>query len=197
MSQSDAVRQANDLRYSLHAILTEDMDCVGVVSLGACHDVIVHLQRDMDRLYAVHQTLVHPSKHVAYAAFWIRKIKPVSMAYPATKVSSALQGGPAVNDADEIVDINERICLYYTLRLLVAYVVHDQIPTPNGMSTAVFVDRIQAAFDRYVNDEEPGPALSDQFESLVYDMRFRTFGPHHVVHVVSYLLREAAGHGNN
>lgn len=89
------VEQANDLRYTLGVILCKDLKCFGTVSLACCYDVVEHLQHDMDRLYAVHQTLVHPSKHVDYAAFWIRKLKPVDTSYPISEVDKAIAKCPS------------------------------------------------------------------------------------------------------
>lgn len=191
MSQTDAVALANDLRFSLHQILEEDLKCFGIVSLAGCHDVIVHLSRDMDRLYALHQTLVHPAKHVAYAAFWIRKIKPVSCAYPLAEIATAQKKKTLVDDGSELADVNERICLYYTRHLICEYVKHKQIATPAELTTEKYISNIQLIFDRFVKDESPGPALNNRFEAMIYDMRYRTYGPHHYVHTVNYLLKDA------
>ena len=102
MDIPESIELANDLRFTLAVILREDLRCTGNVSLACCYDVIEHLQRDMDRLYAVHQTLVHPSKHVAYAAFWIRKLKPVDTSYPISEFERAKNNGLLIDESLEI-----------------------------------------------------------------------------------------------
>lgn len=191
MQQYEAVALANDLRFSLHKILAEDLHCFGIVSLAGCNDVVVHLLRDMDRLYALHQKLVHPAKHVAYTAFWIRKIKPVSCAYPFSHVESATKRNAPIDEGEELADANEKICLYYMRRLICEYVAHKQIATPAKLTLEKFISNINGVFDDFVKDTSPGPALNNRFEAMIYDMRYRTFGPHHYVHTVNYLLREA------
>jgi hypothetical protein len=196
MGNRELVEQANDLRYTLDVILREDLNCFGTVSLACCYDVVQHLQHDMDRLYAVHQTLVHPSKHVAYAAFWIRKLKPVDTSYHISVVEEAISNNEIIDESLEVRDINERICLYYALHLLKSYVIRNQVQAPINLSTDQFIANIEEAFPRFASEPEWGPVLPNRFEAIVYDMRFRTFGPHHVVHLVNYILREAS-HGSN
>jgi hypothetical protein len=194
-SGETTIEFAHDLRFALAAILKQDMKCIGEVSLACCQDVVVHLQRDIDRLYAVHQKLVHPSKHIAYAAFWIRKVKPVSSAYPITEFDRAKRRNSPLDEGKEVSDVNERICLFYTLKLLNAYIKDGHIETPKGSKTSAFLQRLHRVFVQFVTDSQPGPALNDRFEAIIYDMRFRTFGPHHVVHLVNYFLSEAS-HGD-
>jgi hypothetical protein len=168
------------------------MRCSGIVSLAGCNDVIVHLDRDMDRLYALHQIVVHPAKHVAYAAFWIRKIKPVSFAWPMDAIADAKKRNAIVDEGLEVADINERICLHYMCHQICEYVKNAQIATPASFSIDKYVDNIRHTFSEFIIDRAPGPALNNRFEAMIYDMRYRTFGPHHLVHTVNYLLKEAA-----
>ena len=67
LSADKLVEAAHDLRFTLEQILQEDLRCFGFVSFASCFETIVHLQRDIDRLYALHQKLVDPAKHVAYS----------------------------------------------------------------------------------------------------------------------------------
>jgi hypothetical protein len=175
LSETQIVIAAQDLRLTLDQILREDMGCFGIVSLAHCHDVIVHLHRDIDRLYALHQKLVHPAKHVAYTAFWIRKVKPVASAFHLSDIDEARKKG----------------------RLVETYVVEEQIQTPPNLTTNKFIKRLSKVFRNFVDDISPGPTLNNRFEAVVYDMRYRTFGPHHLVHIAHYLLKEATRYGRN
>jgi hypothetical protein len=150
--------------------------------------------RDMDRLYAVHQKLVHSSKHIAYMAFWIRKLKPVDTSYPIAELDRAGHSNTDIDESLEIRDINERISLYYMFDLMKAYVFDGHIEAPQGMSKSSFLQNIELAFANFLKGRI-GPVLDDRFEAVVYDMRYRTFGPHHVVHLVNHILTEAS-HGN-
>jgi hypothetical protein len=197
LSETQIVIAAQDLRLTLDQILREDMGCFGIVSLAHCHDVIVHLHRDIDRLYALHQKLVHPAKHVAYTAFWIRKVKPVASAFHLSDIDEARKKGSVVDEGLEVTDINERIALYYIWRLVETYVVEEQIQTPPNLTTNKFIKRLSKVFRNFVDDISPGPTLNNRFEAVVYDMRYRTFGPHHLVHIAHYLLKEATRYGRN
>ena len=196
MKIEELITLGHDLRYSLSVILREDLHCVGNVSLARCVDVVEHHDRDIERLYAIHQVLVHPSKHIAYAAFWIRKLKPVDGSYPIAENERALRQNTPLNKSLEIRDINERICLHYAFKLLLVFVEKDGISPPNKQSKATFLKNLNRAFQNFSQGNLDGPVLSDKFESVVYDMRYRTFGPHHVVHFINALLSEAS-HGRN
>jgi hypothetical protein len=195
-SRKQIIKHAGQLRYTLDVILREDLKCIGTVSLACCYDVIEHHSRDIERLYAVHQKLVHPSKHIAYAAFWIRKLKPIDSSYPLSEIEEAINSDRPINESLELRDVNERICLWYTFRLLSSYVSRGYIKVPSGLSVEKFTKNIESVFVDFITEQTEGPVLSDRFEAHVYDMRYRTFGPHHVVHLVNYLLTEAT-HGRS
>lgn len=195
--KKQTIELGQELRFTLGVILREDLQCMGTVSLACCYDVIEHHSRDIERLYAVHQQLVHPSKHIAYAAFWIRKLKPVDSSYPTSEVERAIRAKKPIDESLELRDVNERICLHYTFRLLNEYVIGNHIKPPNGISKGDFLLNIERVFQNFVSGGDAGPVLRDRYEAIVYDMRYRTFGPHHVVHLVNYLLTEASHNGSN
>jgi translation initiation factor 2 beta subunit (eIF-2beta)/eIF-5 len=145
----------------------------------------------------VHQKLVHPSKHIAYAAFWIRKLKPVDSSYPVSEIERATRTKTPIDESLEIRDVNERICLHYMFRLLNSYVSEGHVKPPHKLKKDDFLANIHRVFINFINERDQIPVLNDRFEAIVYDMRYRTFGPHHVVHLVNYLLTEASHHGNN
>ena len=207
LDKQQIIKYALKLRYTLQDILTEDLKCMGTVSLACCYDVIEHHDRDMDRLYKVHQPkkLVHQSKHIAYVAFWIRKLKPVDSSFPITEVSEAFSSNREIDPTQEVRDINERICLWYMYRLLRAAIIAGQVEPPSGMTVDEFLPKLDRVFLKFRKEpageptpEEPAawPVLKDRFDAHVYDMRYRTFGPHHLVHLVNYWFSEAS-HGGN
>jgi hypothetical protein len=195
LSPAQIAEAAHDLRFSLHEILEGDLGCYGFVSYANCYDVIFHLDRDIDRLYALHQKLVHPSKHVAYTAFWIRKIKPVSSAFFLSDMKIAEKRKAFVDEKLEVADINERVCLYYIWRSVATYIEHDQIALPKNITKDRYIENVERIFQEFVADRSTGPALNNRFNEVLYDMRYRTFGPHHLVHIATYLLREATDYG--
>jgi hypothetical protein len=195
LSADKLVEAAHDLRFTLEQILQEDLRCFGFVSFASCFETIVHLQRDIDRLYALHQKLVDPAKHVAYAAFWIRKIKPVSNAFPLLSIAEAKKNGGVVDEGLELTNVNEQIALFYIWRLIEAYLSDGQIAPPHGLSKSQYIKNIATVFERFIADEAERPILNVRFDTILYDMRYRTFGPHHLVHIAHYLLREAAADG--
>lgn len=198
LSRDQIITHAAELRYALQDILREDLKCMGTVSLACCYDVVEHHDRDMDRLYTVHQPkkLVHPSKHIAYLAFWVRKLKPVDSSYPISEVEEAIKLDRPIDDSREVRDVNERICLWYMFRLLNACIGIGQIAPPNGMTADKFLSNLDSVFLKFREEPSGGPVLNDRFDAHVYDMRYRTFGPHHLVHLANYLISEAS-HGGN
>lgn len=56
-------------------------------------------------------------------------------------------------------------------------------------------NEILATFDDVVKDYlaseiEVDMSMGLRFESVVYDMRFRTFGPHHLTQFLTHMMRE-------
>jgi hypothetical protein len=186
---------ADELRFVLEDILSKDFDCIADVSLANCIEIIEHHFRDLDRLYVHHQhkkKLVHPSKHIAYLAFWIRKLKPIDSAFKISVLDNARNSGNELSSNDEITDINEHVSIVYAVRLIKSFVKSGHICAPKGCSQDDFVAFIDIAAHQYLNeDEKGGPHLGSRLESLVYDMRYRTFGPHHLVHAVNHIIRDA------
>jgi hypothetical protein len=194
LKKREIILHAAQLRFNLQEVLEEDLGCGGTVSLACCYDVIEHHDRDMDRLYTVHQPkkLVHLTKHIGYLAFWIRKLKPVDSSYPAPEIEEAARNKRSIDETKEVRDINERICLWYMFHLLRASIGTGQLPTPPGLSADKFQSNLDAVFLKFRKEPAGGPVLADQFDVHVYDMRYRTFGPHHLVNLANYLISEAA-----
>jgi hypothetical protein len=196
MKPREILPYAQELRYTLNVLLRDDLKCYGSISLACCYDVIEHHMRDIERLYAVHQKLVHASKHIAYLTFWIRKLKPVDTSYPISEIERAISTSSAIDESVEVRDVNERICLYYMHTLLKSSAADGRIKPPGVMPKEDFIANIDLAFNNFLTEGNGGPVLDNRFGAVVYDMRYRTFGPHHVVHLVNHILTEAS-HGGH
>ena len=40
------------------------------------------------------------------------------------------------------------------------------------------------------SEVEDNLSMGLRFEMIVYDMRFRTYGPHHLTHILTHIMRE-------
>jgi hypothetical protein len=159
------------------------------VSYRICEEIIIHYRRDMNRLRAVHHKLIHPTKHCSYLAFWIRKLKPVSNAFP-TSIAPPGEELAFLDPAQEVTDINEKLALFCAMRYLHDYIKNGIVPR-NASNYDVYVQKYILAVETFFNSiDDTEDAMGNRFQSLVYDLRFRTFGPHHLTHVLTHILRE-------
>jgi hypothetical protein len=173
---------------SIQKILKQK-EAVADVSYRVCEEVIIHHRRDIERLYAVHHRLVHPTKHCSYLAFWIRKLKPIANAFPASKIKAGRH--PPLESED--THINEKVCIFVALQTLFDYIDDGILPIPPTTTKAKFLKRYSQAMSGYFTSEVDNEmTVGDRFSAIVYDMRFRTFGPHHLTHLLTHILREVA-----
>lgn len=164
------------------------------VSFKVCEEVVVHYRRDMERLYATHHKQVHPTKHCSYLAFWIRKLKPISNAFPCSSIKDEEGNRPV---GDEYTTINEQVSLFCALRSLHDYIAAGVVPLPGSHAPEQWLERYRLAVAAYLSsDVDAELSMGDRFESLVYDLRFRTFGPHHLTHTLTHILLEATHAGS-
>ncbi len=125
-------------------------------------------------------------------AFWIRKLKPVAKAYP-LKIVGGLAAGASPPLENEDTEVNEKLSILVALRNLHAYIADDLVGLPHKKSTAEYLalyERVNVEFFNETGAEFD--YLGSRVKSLVYDMRFRTFGPHHLTHILVTLVRELA-----
>jgi hypothetical protein len=171
---------------SIKDVLIE-LDVRAAVSFPVCEEIIIHHGRDIDRLYATHHQYVHPTKHCSYLAFWIRKLKPISDAYPLSAIEDPIPF------SESITDINEKVALFIGLRSLCKYVRDGDITLPKMLSEEKRISIFTKLTEEYLDSSaEDGMSMGNRFVMLTYDMRFRTFGPHHLTHVFTQILREVA-----
>lgn len=104
-------QHAPDLFEALLDILKK-MSVNAHVSYRVVEEVLIHFWRDMERLYAIHHEQVHVTKACSYSAFWVRKLKPISDAYPEAAFSSLDESGVPPLQA-EITDINEQVAIHF------------------------------------------------------------------------------------
>lgn len=174
----------------LNWLLEYEVECQALVSLKACLDIINHYHSDMVRHLGHQKNGIDPAKHVAYLCFWVRKIKPVSDAY----YRDELKSGNFDDDSivgQEIHDINERVSLLLARYLLRRLALTSKL----GQSAMLGAEqelRVVEYFDMYMfRSAEATEKLKNNFEQYVYDMRYRTFGPHHLTNLVKHAIFHA------
>jgi hypothetical protein len=190
---TDAQRSsAASLRRLIESVLTDYCGCVGSVSELACQDIIVHHERDLARLRVIHPEGVHPSKHIGYLVFWIRKLKPAANAFPIDQVLAHASGD--IPPDHEITTINELICIYVAQHLVLSYADDGLIgPHFESEQRESFKNRIKAIATGVLSSRiDVGHSEGNVFRSFIYDMRYRTFGPHHVVHFINHVVYAAS-----
>jgi len=176
--------------YDLVVDLLQKLNTSAHVSYAITEEIAIHFWRDLERLYAIHHEQINVTKTCSYLAFWVRKLKPVSDAYP-LQAYEGLDADEQPNREYEVTDINEQISLHLSLTLL-RHCLED-----SRITEAANIDReeILAAFDK-VSEEyltsvvEDGMSMGLRFDSMVYDMRFRTYGPHHLTHFLVHIMRD-------
>ena len=144
----------------------------------------------MDRLYATHHERVHATKACSYLSFWVRKLKPISDAYPATALPVE---GEEIPFEAEVLDINEQVAIHLAIKLARICVSDGHVKFSDTLSRSEVLKVFDRTAKEYlVSSFEDGMSMGIRFENLVYDMRFRTFGPHHLTHMLTHLLREVS-----
>jgi hypothetical protein len=184
------LKLAEELYDTLEKILADDLKAEAEISFRICEEIIVHHLRDMDRLYAIHHALVHPTKHCSYLAFWVRKLKPIYKAVKIDLVATATNRAE-VEIEHEITNVNEIVAIHCALRNLRTYIADDLAGLDPTKSPAEYLGILEDVLIDFFN--EPNGAFDPagtRGKALVYDMRFRTFGPHHLTHTLVNILRE-------
>lgn len=186
-SDPEVARLAIALQQATSKLLTETMEIRADLSKALFYDVALHWKGDVDRIRKVDVKGIRPAKHVAYLAFWIRKIKPVSNAYSAALHQEHRKAGRPMPSSAEIVNINERVAIRLAFQQLGSFAQAGQLfihHDAKGEDIRIDYDetRFVTALERYCHQKL---ALDGKcvLETLLSDMRYRTFGPHHLVHI--------------
>ena len=160
------------------------------LSYRIVEEVVVHFWRDIERLFAVHHEKVHVTKACSYVAFWVRKLKPISDAYP-KKIFEIVGEDSKPPQYAEITDINEQVAIYLATRLLRTCIQDNRLIEIDGKSRNQILETFDAVVEDYlVSEIEDGMSMGPRFQSMVYDLRFRTFGPHHLTQFLTHIMRE-------
>lgn len=163
------------------------MDVRANLSKGLFYDAALHWKADMDRLRKADDKGIRPAKHVAYLAFWIRKIKPITDAYKVEAVRNYKTQGRAVPAEEEITDINERVAIRLAFEHLAGFarngelLFHDETQGEDRRIT-YNKQKFRDAVKRY-SQQKLGVDGKCVLDTLIHDMRYRAFGPHHLVHI--------------
>jgi len=163
------------------ALLTQIVKAIGVphfeISDGKVLEVAVCLLKDLMRLAITQLDDVADTKYAAYWAFWIRKLKPIRVAW--------------ADDAKtkEITDINERAALELAIATVKQAGKHEHCGVrsqcPLSCDGAACVERYTNTYFT-VNKNYYS-------EYIIYSMGKRTFGPHHLCSVLDAILFAACG----
>jgi hypothetical protein len=189
-------RRRWDCAEDLNEVIKASLKTLGVhanISMFRLFDVVQRWERDAKRLGSEHADGFHPVKYIAYQAFWIRKLKPVSNAY---RIKDLEMGRPS--PTREIVDINERLAIRVAVWNLLTFAETGLYPTERGDANAVKTKVKPAVLRDYIKSYlqfpdatvkgQPGKAKGTTYQNLVYNQRYRTFGPHHLVHILDQAL---------
>ena len=179
--------KAKKLHILIKKILEKKCLHLASVSLECCLNIITHYDRDVIRLANAQESKkLHPSKPIGYLAFWIRKLKPISNAYPLNLLSKS----PTGELSEECLDINEMVAIYIMGYLLEKYAEKGVlIPNQSKEKTLATTIRVTETFHDLLNSRLfLGSEAGNVFSSLKHDMRYRTFGPHHMVHIVNSII---------
>jgi hypothetical protein len=93
----------------------------------------------------------------------------------------------------EVTDINERVAIMLAFKQLLEYIQAGTIVTPSGgvftPATPLMVgfENAKAIISGYISSSHSNEKETN-FENLVYNLRYRTFGPHHLVHIIDYIV---------
>lgn len=192
LNELERLKTAQLLAKLIEQCLTENPHPVQAeVSIHCLINVISRWEREVSRLIEHQKLGVHPAKMIAYQAFWIRKLKPISNAYDLRDIQAASKLGKEVGIEKEILDINERVSIKVAVKYLIRYVEKGLIPAPlqpNSIAKPAKATpgQINAYLEKYLYQD------SRVFEDLVYNQRYRTFGPHHFTHILDQALFGAA-----
>lgn len=148
-------------------------------------EALVHWQKDIDRLRNVQDNKVNPAKYISYFSFWIRKTKPISEAYHQQHIVVDADGNSWVDFSKEYTDINERIAILLSIRQLLNYAKLGELDEVDPETHPDIISQRTCALRDFFSRSlhflaDVGSMQGSNYASIVYDMRFRTYGPHHL-----------------
>lgn len=166
----------------------------GDIDIEICQDIDDHWERDIKKLESAQQSGIAIEKLIGYYAFWVRKLQPVTKAHPFVENKN---GGIIVIEEKNNTHINELVAIYLIKILAIKYF-NDKISEKKVLKTKNFASDVKE-YEQYIEGVEKhfddlfssinSPELYRSFLNVcLYDMRYRTFGPHHFTHAVRFLM---------
>jgi hypothetical protein len=136
------------------------------ISRNVLKDVVVHYGRDLEKLHDHQKGEVSLTKRIAGLAFWIRRLKPISIAYPK---------GHRHED-DEIQDANEQIALTIAMKLLLKTACHKKhLSVMKDLPESGRAVALSSFLTMYWSNHE-----GINYTNFIYSFRYRNFSPHHI-----------------
>lgn len=183
------LKGAQWLHQTISNTLRENLKAEAAISKQIVLDVIIHWERDMDRISAAQHGEGSATKHIAHQAFWIRKLKPISRAYRTEDLNAARRAKQAIHFSQEIVDANERVAIALACKLLIVYVedaIFFDVTVGSNVKAAPLPSAAERTkqFLREYFSQRIGGADGAIIDNLLYNMRYRTFGPHHMTQIL-------------
>ncbi len=171
----------------------KELKYIGIVDRKICEDIYIHWKRDLKKLSDNHDNEgVSPPKIIGYFSFWLRKLQPISCAQPTTGV---IDGEPIISERHTNAHINELVSIYVIKLLLIGFFNQERLLSNDNAvedkKYAGFIESTNLSFDKLLASLDKKSGNHSFIHVFLYDMRYRTFGPHHLTHVVRYLLERA------
>jgi hypothetical protein len=184
-----------DFSVKLYEVLCELCsvhDFAAHVSMKTCEEIVDRFRHDIARLLeGKNQRNIHPAKYVGYLCFWVRKLKPISRAFPRGEAQKAKDNGEKLAHSLEIITANEIVTVSLCVLWLFKFCKAGKIPELGGPVEKAKHRLGNAMFDVLNLGSDVGAREGSILESVTYDMRYRTFGPHHLVHLNYHILSVA------
>ena len=178
-------------------LLIQDFKVKADLSKALFFDIARPWGNDIELISDQDSDGIRPAKYVAYLAFWYRKIKPISFAYNFSDIEAARANGFPPAPALEIVDINERLAIKVAFELLSDYVKAGKAIVHDGSNEDGYVvhydpEGYRAAVMNFCSRKlgVDGDTVSGV---LIRDMRYRSFGAHHLVHLFDQFVFSLLG----
>ncbi|MCW2244926.1 hypothetical protein M2352_000517 [Azospirillum fermentarium] len=186
-------------------------------SMRILGDVVQQWDLELRQLAVWQKNGIRPTKSMASLSFWIKKLKPVrAFTVLRTQGGSSLGASHCPicgNTADnvslssevreereriarehfenEIADINERLALILAIQQLVDYLTGNEYLRHriiiNEDTNHFNKGDISNFLERYFK-QKLGNGESTIYDNLLFNMRYRSFSTHHLVHILDQLL---------
>lgn len=176
----DEVKELAETAHRLIESYLREIDVSAIISRKTVVELAYFFYRDIYRIKVQQNDQVTAAKFAGYLGFWIRKLKPISQAF---KV------GTDTEDPNlEILEINELAGLQVSINVLIEdgkggseTQLHDPVRRNCQDNTCdgkvCLTEYVRLYF-----------GLPTNVDYILYSMRHRTFGPHHLVNSLEHLV---------